>query len=179
MFSFIVSNSGLLIHRWLISSDLHRSCTVRQLIPLEQISLANASEWFPICSDSDLRRNPTVHKKFLQALRNLFPFGAHSDCTWAYNLNGDSFWGFPFAFAGTADLLPLGILLEFSLGRLGTNSFCRLFRSLLLFPIRRDSFSGIPPCFPLLGVYINSLFARNSVFSRRGLLFFSFLGEIH
>ena len=33
------------------------------------------------CSDSDLRRNPTVHKKFLQALRNLFPFGAHYDRT--------------------------------------------------------------------------------------------------
>ena len=37
------------------------------------------------CSDSNLRRNPTVHKKFLQALRNLSPFGAHSDRTWAYN----------------------------------------------------------------------------------------------
>ena len=78
---------------------------VRQLIPLEQISLADASEWFPFCSDLYLRRNPTLHKNFLQALRNLFPFGAHSDRTWAYNLNGDSFRGFPFAFAGTADLL--------------------------------------------------------------------------
>ena len=152
MFSFIVSNSGLLIHRWLISSDLRRSCTVRQLILLEQISLANASEWFPFCSDLDLRRNSTVHKKFLQALRNFFPFGSHSDRTWAYNLNGDSFRGFPFAFAGTADLLPLGFLLEFSRGRLGTNSFCLPFGSLLLFAIRGDSCSGIPPCFPPLGV---------------------------
>ena len=149
MFSFIVSNSGFLIHRWLISLDLRRSCTVHQLIPLEQISLADASEWFPFCSNSDLRRNPTVHKKFLQALRNLFPLGAHSDCTWAYNLNGDSFRGFPFAFAGTADLLLLGFLLEFSCGRLGTNYFCRPFGSLLLFAIRGDSFLGIPPCFPL------------------------------
>ena len=90
MFSFIVSNSGFLIHRWLISSDLSRSCTVRQLIPLEQIFLANTSEWFPFCSNLDIRRNSTVHKKFLQALRSLFPFGAHSERTWAYNLNGDS-----------------------------------------------------------------------------------------
>ena len=82
MFSFIVSNSGFLIHRWLVSSDLHRSCTVRQLILLEQISLADASEWFPFCSDSALRRNPTLHKKFLQALRNSFPFDAHYDRTW-------------------------------------------------------------------------------------------------
>ena len=81
MFSFIVSNSGFLIHRWLISSDIRRSCTVHQLIPLEQISLADASEWFPFCSYSDLRRNPTVHKKFLQAIMNLFPFGAHYDRT--------------------------------------------------------------------------------------------------
>ena len=73
--------SGFLIHLWLISSDLRRSCTVCQLIPLEQISLADASEWFPFCSDLDLRRNSTVHKKFLQALMNLFPFGAHSDRT--------------------------------------------------------------------------------------------------
>ena len=168
MFSFIVSNSGFLIHRWLISSDLRRSCTVRQLIPLEKISLADASEWFPFCSDSDLRRNHTVHKKFLQALRNLFPFGAHSDRTWVYNLNGDSFRGSPFAFAGTTDLLPLGFLLEFSRGCLGTNYFCCPFGSLLLFAIRGDSFSGIPPCFPPLGVYLNSSFARNSVFPHRG-----------
>ena len=168
MFSFIVSNSGFLIHRWLISLDLRRSCTVRQLIPLEQISMADASELFPFCSDSDLRRNPTVHKKFLQAFRDLFPFGTNSDRTWEYNLNGDSFWGSPFAFSGTADLLPLGFLLEFSRGRLGTNSFCCPFGLLLLFAIRGDSFSGIPPCFPLLGVYLNSLFARNSVFPCRG-----------
>ena len=152
MFSFIVSNSGFLIHRLLVSSDLRRSCTVCKMIPLEQISLADASEWFPFGSDSDLRRNPTVHKKFLQALRNLFPFGAHSDRTWAYNLNGDSFWGFTFAFAGTADVLPLGFLLEFSRGRLGTNSFCRPFGSLLLFAICVYSFSGIPPCFPRWGL---------------------------
>ena len=149
MVSFIVSNSGFLIHRWLISSDLCRSCTVRQLIPLEQISLAKALEWFPFCSDSYLHRNPTVHKKFLQALRNLIPFGAHSDRTWAYNLNGNSFWGLPFAFAGTADLLPLGFLFVFSHGRLGTSSFCSPFGSLLFFAIRRYSFLGIPPCFPL------------------------------
>ena len=98
---------------------------------------------------------------------NLFPFGAHSDRTWAYNLNGDSFRGFPFSFAGTVDLLQLGFLLEFSCGRLGTNSFCRPFGSLFLFAIRGDSFSGIPPCFPPLGVYLNSSFARNSVFPRR------------
>ena len=168
MFSFIVSKSGFLIHRWLISLDLRRSCTVRQLIPLEQIYLADTSEWFPFCSDSDLRRNPNVHKKFLQALRNLFPFGAHSDRTWAYNLNGDSFRGFPFALAGTADLLTLVFLLEFSRGRLGTNSFCCPFGSLSLFVICGDSFSGIPPFFPPLGVYLNSLFARNSVLPRRG-----------
>ena len=112
MFSFIVLDSGFLIHRWLVSSDLHRSCTVRQLILLEQISLGDASEWFHFCSDLDLRRNPTVHKTFLQALRNLLPFGAYSDHTLAQNLNEDSLWGSPFAFAGTAELLPLGFLLD-------------------------------------------------------------------
>ena len=168
MFSFIVSNSGFLIHRWLITLDIRRCCTVRQLIPLEQIYLADASEWYPFCSDSDLRRTPTIHKNFLQALRNLLPFGPHSDRTWAYNLNGDSFRKLPYALAGTADLLPLGFLLEFTRGRLGTNSFCCPFGSLLLFAIRGDSFSEIPPCFPPLGVSLNSLFARNSVFPCRG-----------
>ena len=47
MFSFIVSKSGFLINRLLVSSDLLRSCTVCKIIPLEQISLADASEWFP------------------------------------------------------------------------------------------------------------------------------------
>ena len=83
MFSFVVLNSGFFIHCWLVISDLGRSCMVLQLILLDQISLANASEWFPLCSNLDLRRNPTVRKKFLQALRNLFPFSAHSDRTWA------------------------------------------------------------------------------------------------
>ena len=42
MFAFIVSNSGFLIHLWLVILDLRISCTIRQLIPLDQISLADA-----------------------------------------------------------------------------------------------------------------------------------------
>ena len=81
---------------------------------------------------------------------------------------GDSLRGFHFAFAGTSELLPLGSFWEFSRRRLGTNSFWCPFRSLLLFAIPGDSFLGIPPCFPPLGFILIVLFARNSVFSRRG-----------
>ena len=82
MSEFIVLNSEFLIHRWLVSLDLRRSCTVRQLIPLEQIYLAGALELFPFFSDLALRRNHTLHKCFPQALRNLFPFGARLDRIW-------------------------------------------------------------------------------------------------
>ena len=96
-----------------------------------------------------------------------------------YNLNGDSFRGFTFAFAGTADLLPLGFLLEISRGRLRTNSFCCLFGSLLLFAIRGDSFSRIPPCFPPLGFTLIVRLQGTHFSPVGGLLFFSFLGELH
>ena len=166
MFFFIVSKPGFLIHRWLISSDLRRSCMVRQLIPLEQISLSDASEWFPFCSNLDLRRNPTVHKKFLQPL-----FISFWRPLWLYLVVLFK-WGFlsgiPLCFRWYRGLTSAGILIGISRGRLGTNSFCSLFGSLLLFAIRGDSFSGVPPCFPPLGVYLNSSFARNSVFPRRG-----------
>ena len=179
MFVFIVSNSEPLIHLWLVSSDLRRICTVHQLIPLEQIYLADALEWFHFCSNSALRRNRTLHKTFLHTLTKWFPFGARSDRTWAENSNGDSPWESPFAFTGTAELLLLGFLLDFPCGRLGTNSFWRPFGSLLLFAIPGDFFSGIPPCFPLLGFTLIVLFARNSVSPVGGLLFFSFFGELH
>ena len=62
----------------------------------------------------------------------------------------------------------LGFLLEFPRGCLGTNTFWRLFGLLLLFAILGDSFTRIPPCFPLLRFTLIVSFARNSVFLRRG-----------
>ena len=168
MFAFIVSNSEILIQCWLVSLDLRINCTVCQLILLAQNALADASEWFPFCSDLALRRNCTLHKSFPQALRNLFPFGARSDRTWVWNSNGDSLRWFLSAFAGYVELLLLGSLLEFPRGRLGTNSVWRPFGSLLLFAIPGDSFSGIPPCFPPLGFTLIVLFARNYAFPHRG-----------
>ena len=177
--SFIVSNSGFLIHHWLVSSDLRRSYTLRQLIPLAQNYLANASEWFPFCSDSALRRNFTLDKKILHAPRNLSPFGSCSDCTWAWNSKEIPFRGFLFAFAGASELLPLGSSLEFPCGRLGTNLVLRPFGSILGFAIPGDSFLVNPPCFPPLGF---TLFfcLRVTLFSPVGdLLFLYFLGELH
>ena len=81
---------------------------------------------------------------------------------------GDSLQGFIFAFSGTAELVPLGFLLGFPRGCLRTKSFWRLFRSLLLFEILGDSFSGISPCFPPLVFTLIVLLARNSVFPRSG-----------
>ena len=57
------------------------------IVTLAQNYSARTSELFPFGAklvlrmDSTLRRNPTVHKTFLQALRNLFPFGAQYDRT--------------------------------------------------------------------------------------------------
>ena len=84
-------------------------------------------------------------------------------------LKGDSLWGFLFTFSGTSELLPLGSLLEFPCGRLGTNFVWRSFGSLLGFAIPGDSFSRIPPCFPPLGFTLIVSFARNSISSRMGI----------
>ena len=87
--------------------------------------------------------------------------------------------GFLFAFAGASELLPLGSSLEFSCGRLGTNSVWRPFGSPLGFAIPGDSFSGIPPCFPPLGFTL-IVRSQGTTFSPvGGLLFFYFLGELH
>ena len=67
----------------------------------------------------------------------------------------DSFSGIPLRFCWCLRInsfwFPLGSLLEFSCGHLGTNSVWRPLGSPLEFVIPRDSFSGIPPCFPPLG----------------------------
>ena len=101
---------------------------------------------------------------FFQTPRNLFPFGGCSDCTWEWNSKEISSQIFLFAFAGASELLLLIYLLEFSRERLGTNSVWRLFGLPLGFAIPGDSFSGIPPCFPPVGVYLDCSFARNCIF---------------
>ena len=114
-----------------------------------------------------------------QATRNLFPFVARSDRNWAWNSKDIPFWGFLFAFDGASELLPLGSLLGFSCGRLGNNSVWHPFGSPLGFAIPGDSFSGIPPFFPLLGFTL-IIRLRGTTFSPvGGLLLFSFLGKLH
>ena len=73
----------------------------------------------------------------------------------------------------------LGYSLEFSRGHLGTNSVWRPLGLSLGFAIPRDSFSGIPPYFPLLGFTL-IIRSRGTTFSPvGGLLLFFFLGELH
>ena len=52
------------IPRWLVSSDLRRSCTLYRTYPAGVKSSSWRSEWFPFCSNLDLRRNFTLRKKF-------------------------------------------------------------------------------------------------------------------
>ena len=98
---------------------------------------------------------------FLQAPRNLFPFGARSDFTWEWNSKEIISQIFLFAFTGFSDLLLLGSSLEFSRWRLRTNSVWRPFGLPLGFAILGYSFSGIPPCFTPLGFNLD-------IFPRRG-----------
>ena len=116
---------------------------------------------------------------FLQAPRNLFPFGARFYSTLEWNSKEIPFRGFLFAFTGASELLPLVSLLEFSRRCLGTNSIWRPFGSPLGFAIPGDSFPGIPPCFPPLW-FILIFRSRGTTFTPvGGLLFFSFLAELH
>ena len=87
---------------------------------------------------------PTASQGFLFAFTGaleLIPFGASSDLR----------WNFP---AGTLELIPFGVRSDRLLG----------------FAIPGDSFSGIPPCFPPVGVYSDCLFVGNYISPRCGCL---------
>ena len=96
---------------------------------------------------------------------------------------GDFFSGIPLRFRWCLIInsfwCQLGPSLEFSRGHLGINSvWCQL-GSPLGFAIPVDSFAGIPPCFPPLGFTL-LIRLRGTTFSPvGGLLFFSFIGELH
>ena len=75
--------------------------------------------------------------------------------------------------------IQLGFSLEFPRWHLGINSIWRQLRSPLGFAIPGDSFSGIPPCFPLLGFTLLICSCGTTYFPVRDLLFFSFLGGLH
>ena len=92
---------------------------------------------------------------------------------------GDSFLGIPpcfFWYLGINSFWrQLGSLLEFSCGNLGINSVWHQLGSPMGFSIPGDSFSGIPPCFPPVGVYSDYSFVGDYIFPRWGfiILFFS------
>ena len=69
--------------------------------------------------------------------------------------------------------------MEFSCGRLGNNSVWRPFGLLLGFAIPGDSFSGIPPCSPPLGLTLIVRSQGTKFPPVGGLLFFYSLGELH
>ena len=96
---------------------------------------------------------------------------------------GDSFLGIPLCFRWCLGInslkRQLGSLLEFSRGHLGTNSFWRQLESPLGFVIPGDSFSGIPPGFPLLEFTMIVNLWGTTFSPVGGLLLFSFLGELH
>ena len=121
-------------------------------------------------------------KIVLQAPRNLFPFGASLDCTWEWKSPEIPSRGFLFAFAGVLGLIPFGASLDlrwnFPAGTSELIPFGASLDILWEFAIPGDSFSRIPPCFPLLGFTL-IIHLRGTTFSPvGGLLFFSFLGEL-
>ena len=73
----------------------------------------------------------------------------------------------------------LGSLLEFSRWHLRINYVWRQLGSPLGFAIPGYSFSEIPPCFPPLGFTLLICLWGTTFSPVRGLLSFSFLGEIH
>ena len=139
---------------------------------------------------SDLLFAPTriyleiVHyvKIVLQAPRNLSPFGASSDLTWEWKSLDIPSRRFLFTFAGASELFPFGASLDLRWNfTLGTSE-------LILFGARSDRlwdlrFLEVPSRWFLLvspvGFTLLICSWGTTFFSVGGLLFFSFLGEIH
>ena len=110
-------------------------------------------------------------------------FWRHLGSYLGVKIPGDFFSGIPLRFRWCLGISSfwrqLGCLLEFSCGHLENNSFWRQLGSPLGFVIPGDSFSGIPPCFPLMGFTLLICLRGITWSPIEGLLFFYFLGELN
>ena len=154
-----------------------------ELIPLAQNSPANASDWFYFSSNSDLRRDCTLHINYPSGTSEFISFWCLLGLYLGVKIPGDSFSGILLCFHWCLVIISfwrsIGSSLEFFCRRLGNNSVWRPLGSPLVFAIPGDSFLGIPPCFPALGFTL-ILCSRGTAFSLVwGFLFFSFLGGLH
>ena len=119
----------------------------------------------------------------LLAPHNLFPFGASSDHTWEWKSQEIPSQRFLFAFSVAFELIPFSTSLylhwNFLCGHLGTFSNCRPLGLPLIFAILVDSSLVTPPWFPPLRFTLIIYLWITTFPPVGGLLFFSFLGELH
>ena len=129
------------------------------------------SELF-FCVNSDLRRNFTLNRNYPSVTSEFISLWRQLGSYLGVKVPGDSYSGISLLFRWCLGIIffshQLRSSLEISRGHLGTNSVLRPLGSPLGFGIPGDSFSGIPPCFPLVGVYPDCLFAGNYIFPRWG-----------
>ena len=150
---------------------------------MAQNSPASASELFPFCANSYLRRNFTLRKNCPAGTSDFISFWRQLGSPLGMKIPGDSFSGNPIRFRwrlGTNSFWrQLGSSLELSRWHLVINSVWYQLGLPLGFLIPGDSFSWIPPCFPLLEFTL-FICSWGTTFSPvGGLLFLFFLGELH
>ena len=153
------------------------------MVPMARKSPAGTSELFPFGANSDLRINCTLRRNCPAGTSEFISFWRQLRSPLGMKILGDSLSGIPFCFRWRLGInsfwRQLGSSLELSRWHLGFNFVWRLLGSPLGFAIPGDSFSGISPCFPLLGFTL-LICSWGTTFSPvGGLLFFSFLGELY
>ena len=154
-----------------------------EILLLAQNSPHIASELFPFCANSDLSRNFTLKKNCPAGTSAFIYFWRQLGSPLGMKIPGDSFSGIPLRFRWRLGInsfwRQLGYLLELSCCHLGINSVWRQLRSPLGFVIPRYYFSGIPPCFPPLGLTVLIHSCGTIYFPVGDLRYISFLGELH
>ena len=116
---------------------------------------AGTSELIPFGANSDLCRNCTQRRNFPAGTSEFTSFWRQLGSPLGMKIPGDSLSGIHPCFFWRLGInsfwRQLGSSLEFSCWHIGINSVWWQLRSPLGFEISGDSFSGILPCFPLLG----------------------------
>ena len=112
-------------------------------------------ELFSFCANLDIRINCTLHKNCPGGTSEFISFWRQLGSPLGIKIPRNSFLGIPLRFRWLLGInsfwIQLGFLLGLSCWYLRINFVWRQLGSPLVFAIPRYSFSGIPPCFPLLG----------------------------
>ena len=187
----LISNSvGAKISRWHLginsfgtNSDIRRNCTLHKNCPAG----AKISRWHlginSFGANSDIRRNFTLRRNCPTGTSEFTYFWRQLGSPLGMKIPGDSLLGVPVYFRWRLGInsfwRELGYLLGFSRWHLQINTVWRQIGSPLGLSISGDSFLGIPPYISPLGFTLLICLWETTCSPVGGLLFLSFLGELH